>query len=236
MLSLEKQNAWREQYRLEHPEWQPATEVYAQTIRAYLEPISHLLDVGCGRGGVIEQLAHPLEQVVGMDGDEHSLREHRLQAPRLTALRALPFADGVFDVAIASWVLEHWVEPLLELREIGRVLRPDGVFIFITPNLNHPLLRWNQRLGRVRHLQEQIVSRLYGRGAEDTFPVYYRANTPDRLLELARAADLTLVTLQTISDPSYLAFHPKLYAFNAWQEGKRSAEARIHLVGVMRKG
>lgn len=45
MLSLERQNALRERYRAEHPGWRPATEVYADLVRAHCRPDSRLLDV-----------------------------------------------------------------------------------------------------------------------------------------------------------------------------------------------
>ena len=65
MLSLDRQNKLREQYRQMHPTWRPATEVFADLVRAQLRPESRVLDVGCGRGGLVEQLEHPLPQVVG---------------------------------------------------------------------------------------------------------------------------------------------------------------------------
>ncbi|MEM9773061.1 MAG: hypothetical protein AAF902_00670 [Chloroflexota bacterium] len=56
MLSLDKQNELREEYRQLRPDWRPATELYADLVRSHLTPTSELLDLGCGRGGLIEQL------------------------------------------------------------------------------------------------------------------------------------------------------------------------------------
>ncbi|MEZ4595238.1 MAG: class I SAM-dependent methyltransferase, partial [Chloroflexota bacterium] len=88
MLSLDRQNAWREAYRASHPGWQPATELYADLVRQQLTPEARVLDIGCGRGGLVEQLEHPRENVVGIDPDWLSLREHRLN---LTS--AVAFSD-----------------------------------------------------------------------------------------------------------------------------------------------
>ena len=52
MLSLDKQNQWRDVYRAEHPEWRPATEVFARRVREHSKLESRLLDIGCGRGGI----------------------------------------------------------------------------------------------------------------------------------------------------------------------------------------
>lgn len=47
----------------------------------------------------------------------------------------MPLADGSFDCAIATEVLEHCPEPLVTLREVHRVLKTSGVFFFTVPFL-----------------------------------------------------------------------------------------------------
>jgi SAM-dependent methyltransferase len=201
-----------------------------------LRPESRLLDVGCGRGGLVEQLGHPLHQVVGVDPDVASLREHRLPLARAAAVsNALPFAAKRFDLTFASWLLEHLEMPVQDLAEISRVLRPGGVFVFITPNRLHPLVALNRLSGRVSSLQGWLVGRLYGRAAADTFPAYYRANTAADLRRLAGQAGLRLVELQVIADPTYLAFRPALFRLAVWLDEWLAAGRPIHLVGVLEK-
>lgn len=237
MLSLERQNWLRERYRQMRPGWRPATEVYAGLVRGYLRPESWVLDVGCGRGGLVEQLGHPLSQVVGVDPDVESLYEHRLPLPRAAAFSdALPFAANRFDLAFASWLLEHLERPGRELAEVGRVLRPGGVLIFITPNRLHPLVSLNRLSGRVGRLQAWLVGWLYGRAAADTFPAYYRANTAADLRWLGAESGLRLVALQVIADPTYLALRPGLFRPAVWLEEHLPVGRQIHLVGVLQKG
>ncbi|MEW5986111.1 MAG: class I SAM-dependent methyltransferase [Chloroflexota bacterium] len=236
MLSLERQNALREVYRQTHPGWRPATEVYAGLVREHLRPSVRLLDLGCGRGGLVEQLAHPLHQMVGVDPDFASLVEHRLLLPRAAGqTTALPFAPNCFDLILASWVLEHLAEPQRAWREIGRVLRPGGHLVFITPNRRHPLVQMNRLLGRVGWLQGRLVRRLYGRAAVDTFPAYYRANTAGGLVRLATTAGLQVMSVQTIADPTYWAWHLALFRLAGAVEAWLPAGWGIHLVGVMQK-
>jgi SAM-dependent methyltransferase len=236
MLSLDRQNELREQYRLAHPGWHPATEWYADLVRAHLPPAGRLLDVGCGRGGLVEQLAHPLPQMIGIDPDWLSLRQHRLEIPRAAAFSdQIPFAAGSFDVVFASWLLEHLERPSHTFNEISRVLKPGGVFVFITPNGNHPLALLNRGLGRFARLQGRIVEWFYGRAQADTFPTYYRANETAVLHTLCQSAGLSLVHLHTIPDPTYLAFTPAFFRLMSWFETKLPPERRLHLVGIVKR-
>ncbi len=241
MLSLDKQNELREQYRAIRPGWMPATELYASMVRRHLQPGDRLLDLGCGRGGLVEQLDHPTEFAIGVDPDLDSLRQHRLAGdpspmPRTAAVsHHLPFAGGTFDLVFASWVLEHMAQPADDFREIGRVLRPEGCFIFITPNKRHPLSAMNHLFGRVAGLQDRLVDRLYGRVAVDTFPAYYRANTATALTHLARAGGMVVEEVIPVADPTYLAFTPAFFRLAVRLETILPDSRHIHLVGRMRR-
>jgi SAM-dependent methyltransferase len=236
MLSLDRQNELREQFRQTHPDWWPATEVYADLVRAHLPAAGRLLDVGCGRGGLVEQLTHPLPQMMGIDPDWLSLRQHRLNLPRAVAFSdQIPFAAESFDVVFASWLLEHLARPYQTFSEIGRILKPGGVFVFITPNGKHPLALLNRGLGRFARLQGRIVERFYGRASADTFPTYYRANDTAVLHTLCQSAGLTLADLYTIPDPTYLAFSPVLFRLMSWFETTLPPQRRLHLVGIVKR-
>ena len=241
MLNLDEQNALREQYREANPGWKPATEVYAGLARSALVENSRLLDLGCGRGGLVEQLQHPLSLTVGADPDMASLVEHRLALenppfPRVAAfIERLPFQCGAFDVVIASWVLEHLPDPDRAFAEISRSLKPGGAFIFITPNRLHPLVYLNRIAGRLSLLQNALVERLYGREGGDTFPAYYRANTQNDLEKHAENSHMQLTYIETVPDPSYLALTPGLFGTANRMNSSLDERRHIHLVGMMEK-
>lgn len=236
MLSLERQNALRERFRGMRPGWRPATELFADLVRRELRQESRVLDLGCGRGGLVEQLDHPLAQLVGLDPDPRSLVEHRLPGlPRGAGFsHALPFRCGAFDLVYASWLLEHLERPERDLAEIGRVLAPGGAFVFITPNGRHPLSLLNRTLGGLAAVQGKLVSRLYGRQEGDTFPTRYRANTLAQLRRLTPPAGLSLEAVHLIPDPTYLAFNEPLFRLMAWLDPRLPAGMRLHLVGILR--
>ena len=234
MLSLERQESYRRRYAAEHPGWRPATHVYRDRVAARLTPTARLLDLGCGRGGIVEELHDRAGWVVGIDPDMASLREHRLPSlPRACGWAgALPFPDGSFDLVCCSWVLEHLAEPERTVAEVARVLAPGGHFVFVTPNRRHPLLGLNRLLGWTRG---RLIDRLYGRAEEDTFPALYRANTPARIRSLLGMAGLEVEVLIPIGDPTYLAFSEPLYRLACWLERLTPPSLRVHLVGEARK-
>jgi SAM-dependent methyltransferase len=239
VLDLDRQNALRERYRQQRPNWQSATTFYAELVRSKLEPASRVLDLGCGRGGLVEQLGHPLNQIIGVDPDVVSLQEHRLvgELPLTAAVsHRLPFPDGRFDLVLASWALEHLADPQRVAAEVGRELKPGGAFIFITSNKRHPLIGFYNLINRFSNFQDELARLFYGRVSADTFPIYYRANTSGDIRKLAVEAGMTLVVSQAIIDPTYLALRPSWFDTAVWFDEKLPSARAIHLVGMIEKG
>mgnify|MGYP000492392336 FL=1 len=230
-LSLDRQNAYRTRYARMRPGWRPATAVYEAEIRARLKPGMRVLDLGCGRGGVLEQLGPAIEHPLGFDPDHRSLVEHRLpDLPRaVSSADALPLPAGSVDLVLASWVLEHLLQPLDAFREVARVLRPGGAFVMLAPGAYSLPALVNRML---RPLQRWLVPRLYERAEEDAFPVLYRANTRRQIMALAEQSGLALDTFRAIEDPTYFAFHPLLFRLNVALARALPAACAEHFVAV----
>ncbi len=233
-LSLDKQNVYRAQYAAKRRGWRPATEQYEALIRELLRPDQRVLDMGCGRGGVLEQLGAAVACPVGIDPDHLSLVEHRLpEMPRAVALSdAIPLPDASVDLVVSSWVLEHLQDPARTFREVARVLRPGGALVFITPSASSPAALLNRVFGR---FQGWLVPLLYGRDESDAFPVVYRANAHRQLDRLAQGAGLQPHTFKQIEDPTYFAFHPLLFRLSAAAARVMPARMREHIVAAYQK-
>ena len=215
------------------PGWSSSGEQLEALVRTYLTPGARVMDLGCGRGGVVELIWQDVDLAVGLDPDVPSLAEHR--AHGLPVIRGrgehLPFAGESFDLIVCLWVLEHLRSPEQVLHEVHRVLRPGGHFLFLTPNLRNPLLTLN-RLGRaLPQLQRRLVPRLYGRIEADTFPVQYRANTTSAIRSLADRSGLRVAELRVVPDPTYLAFNSLMFRASVLSEGLLPRGWGVHLLG-----
>lgn len=96
-----------------------------------------ILDVGCGTGAILKRLGNP-ENNVGIDLAPDAIafcRQRGLSNVQQADIRALPFDDASFDAVICSSVLYHqWVPDVAAaIREMRRVLRPDGVVLINVP-------------------------------------------------------------------------------------------------------
>ena len=232
MLPLDRQNRYRQRRRQEQPGWQPSGDAFEALTRERLLPASRVLDLGCGRGGVMELFWRDVRLAVGLDPDLPSLRENRAGMPLVCGLaEALPFGAGSFDVVIGLWVLEHLADPVGVLREVHRLLAPGGRFIFLTPNALHPLVLANRYAWAFPAVQRLLVPRLYGRAESDTFRVRYRANTVGRLRALAAETGFRVASLRTISDPTYLAFNDVFYRLSVGLERLLPRRAYVHILG-----
>ena len=116
-----------------------------------------VLEIGVGTG---LSFAHypPEVELVGVDPSAPMLRRARARAAQLgrgvTLIEApaeeLPFEESSFDTAVSLAVLCSVRDPAHALRELRRVLRPDGRFIFLehARSEDAKLARWQDRLER----------------------------------------------------------------------------------------
>lgn len=141
---------WFTDRHARRPFGRQARETYADPLyhypnfRVLLEELAltsddDLLEVGCGGGALLKEalrsgcsaaaIDHSPDMVrVARQANRAAIEEGRLRIQQATADR-LPFADRTFTKAVMTGVLGFLSDPVQAFAEIGRVLRPGGLFV-----------------------------------------------------------------------------------------------------------
>lgn len=138
-----------------YAEWQ--FERGADTVRFFSDKYKpsvmfegkNVLDVGCGAGGKsLYYLKMGAERVIGVDIVHTYEREAMRLAAKLGYSRSfnficasadeLPFPDNSFDTIIMNDAMEHVSDPEAVLKEMLRLVRPDGHIFINFPPYGHP--------------------------------------------------------------------------------------------------
>ena len=113
--------------------------------REYFKPGGRVLDVGCGTGRTTIPLAEMEYDTIGIDLSPAMIRIAKTLSTGLSVpfkvmdAADLKFEDCAFDAALFSYngieLLPGREGKKQVLRELHRVLKPDGVFIFTTHSI-----------------------------------------------------------------------------------------------------
>jgi SAM-dependent methyltransferase len=99
-----------------------------------------VLDIGCGEGYGSAMLAEKAAHVAGTDSSEevvaHATAKYDLSS---TEFRCMPaekhaFPDASFDAVVCLELIEHVQDYAAVMKEMHRLLKPDGILILSTPN------------------------------------------------------------------------------------------------------
>lgn len=94
-----------------------------------------VLELGCGTGYFLAELARSGHSATGIDPSARMLAHARSRADCAQLVQgraeALPFPDASFDRVIVINALHHFLDPRTAIGEARRVLRPGGAFLTI---------------------------------------------------------------------------------------------------------
>ncbi|MEU1663669.1 methyltransferase domain-containing protein [Streptomyces sparsogenes] len=107
-----------------------------------LRPGDAVLDAGCGTGRALPALraaVGPTGTVLGADATPAMLDaavragRHRDAALALADVTRLPLRDGCLDAVFGAGLISHLPDPEAGLRELARVVRPQGLLALFHP-------------------------------------------------------------------------------------------------------
>jgi 2-polyprenyl-3-methyl-5-hydroxy-6-metoxy-1,4-benzoquinol methylase len=126
-----------------------------------------LLDIGCGEGFFLFNAAEHGYTAKGIeisqDAAEYAEREFGLDV-EAKPFEELQLPDNHFDVITLWQVLEHVPYPLIVLKEVHRILKPEGLLVTSTPDIESILARifrrkwWNLRRLHINQFTSKTLS------------------------------------------------------------------------------
>jgi SAM-dependent methyltransferase len=200
-----------------------------------------ILEIGAGPSNKTSRFLASLGEVHGVDPGDHVLDNDVLASAAVLEGDRLPFADDSFDVCASNYVLEHVSAPHQHLREVRRVLRPGGAYVFRTPNRFHYVAVVAALTPHWFHVLVANRLRRLPPDAYDPFPTFYAMNSRRALHAAARDAGLEVEYLFTVEkEPSYgMSSRALFLLFTAYERlvnrSERLADLRAHIFGVLRK-
>jgi SAM-dependent methyltransferase len=213
--------------------------VFREVILRHIRKDSFVLDLGAGSGSA-EQMNFrgTVGKVYGLDPGPSVLGNPHLDEAKVGSGESIPWPEETFDAVFAHNVLEHLSDPEAVFKEVLRVLKPGGSFLAKTPNRFHYVTLIAQLTPTSFH---KSFNQLRGRDKVHTFKTYYRVNSRNAIVKLAKKCGFELRELVRIEGrPEYLRFSVPTYYFGmAWERVVNRFEflspIRVLIVAVLQK-
>lgn len=166
--------------------------IHQRLLKAYIVAIpwakGDLLEVGCGEGRGVEVLASHVSSYRGLDKIEEVIKnlqskypDHQFEQSVIPPFSSVP--SDTYDVVVSFQVIEHIKDDHLFLKEIHRVLKPGGVAVISTPNINFSLSRNPWHIREYTPEQLKVLCGKYfsdveakGIGGNEKVMAYHEAN------------------------------------------------------------
>ena len=181
-------------------------------VRKETTPQTVLLNLGAGPPAdrkSIRIFKGEVARVVGADIDPEVMDNLELdEAHVINSDNSLPFEDNTFDAVLSDWVLEHVSAPDQFLREVHRVLKKGGVFLFRTPNSWHYVAIIAKLTPDWFHHLIANWARGLPAGEHEPWPTYYRLNSRKAVYAEGEKAGFKRIELRMWEPaPLYMVFH-----------------------------
>lgn len=132
-----------------------------------------LLDIGCALGDcLLEAKKLGWKEVEGLEISNYAYNFARKRGLKITkgVLRTSNYLSNSFDIVTMQDVIEHIDDPVRELKDVYKILKPQGWVFMVTPNIQG---NWSKILGslwyhykpneHILYFSEETVQYLLGK-------------------------------------------------------------------------
>jgi ubiquinone/menaquinone biosynthesis C-methylase UbiE len=155
-------DTWHQRVHESDTEHEDASSPWYHLVREQIGSVQGLrvLEVACGRGGFVRELARNGASVTGCDFSMAALQVGQSKLRSMNGAshaaliqgdaQSLPFASDSFDLIVSCETIEHVPDVRSALREMWRVARQGAKLFLTTPNYAN-LMGLYDLYARVRH-------------------------------------------------------------------------------------
>src|SRR4029453_10422854 len=144
-----------------------------------------MLDLACGPGMLLARLAPAMRLSIGADVTPKMIQMARATcaaSPATTQFieslaECLPFATAAIDCVVTRLSIHHFLDPLVVLHEVKRVLKPDGLLV----------------IGDLTSSEEPTERRLHNALEQLRDPSHVRMLPESELLQIVNAAGFRVI-------------------------------------------
>jgi ubiquinone/menaquinone biosynthesis C-methylase UbiE len=182
-------NAWERFYEAKGAELREGTADSSEIIRTLkIQPNDIVLDIGCGVGADLDNIAKITQNCVGIDVSRMAIRYRRTSSIILGDMRKMPLKSSQFTKVFSIGAIEHVPETKSVLIEINRITNSNAVVFITVPNKRSFF-----------HISKLIRMR------KKTWTLgYEKSFYPDELVELLRQMGFKAMQYEIV--PSHLSF------------------------------
>lgn len=176
-----------------------------------------LFDIGCGMGSLGRKIKEWKSEVIlhGCDISTLALKRAKLHFDKLWKANLdcedIPVESALYDVVVCSEVLEHIYDVNHGIREVNRLLKPDGVGLLTVPNLAY----WRFRLDILKGCLPLSVG-------EDQHIHQFNQESFEKKVQKSGMAILS-ISGHSVRLPWFANWKPSVFSQNLIFEVKRAA-------------
>lgn len=202
----QKRKCWRiiKKY---FPYSQDKNKYYKNIVQKYISKESILLDGGCGSGKETPvNYRDKVKIAIGIDLSKGIYQNNSLHEKIVGSVYQIPLRNSCLDIIVSQELIEHLEHPGRFFKEAQRILKNDGIFIIMTPNL----FGWRSIISKCTPHRFHVLmnKQIHDIDGKDVFPTYYKANGYHRIREMLYKNNFRII------ETHYYEGHPGTLTFS----------------------
>lgn len=180
-----------------------ARKIFMRKVYSTIKQSHTVLDAGCGiKLRFLREIRRKVSVLLGIDLEEFQIHPEGINLIKGN-IAHIPLRNNMVDVVMSRYVLEHLNNPVSVFREIHRILKPGGSFIFLIPNMYGyaPMI---SRLMPPKFYNWVLVN-FVGKKPGNFYPTFYKCNTYSAVKKISNFAGFSIAEFTYLKNyPQYM--------------------------------